>query len=487
VLKVDTRLGQVRGLDNGGSQAFLGIPFAAPPVGELRWRPPQPAGPWSGVLDATQYPQRSHQPPFPATLGSRVNPGEMSEDMLYLNVWTPGADGRRRPVLVYIHGGGFVTGSANDFDPTPFARRHDMVVVSMNYRLGIFGFIDLSRFGPEYTGSLSLGFQDQIAALRWIRHNIADYGGDPDNITISGVSAGAGSVLALMSAPTASGLFHRAAAFSPGEIAHERPDLVAWLAGLADMDDRALFKHLKSLSGADLYNYYHDRGATKAAAVDGEVIALPIHDAIRARLNPVPTMIGTCIDEGTMLVPSVAEDANIDADELLADVHVRIGAGNGARYRQFLHDLLPQAPTRDLMVRAWYDYFRSPTIRTAHTLSEIGLPAWVYSFEVPTDHPFGPTHASDLAFAYNLFDSGLFPEGEFAGFHRNTEVNRGIAHVWTDAVARFVRSGNPNGQGLPYWPTYEPKSRFSLAVRATPVAMSQLDRADALAAYGLGA
>ena len=482
---IDTGLGRVAGLDPGGSLSFLGIPYAAAPVGGLRWMPPQPAPPWSGTLDATAYPRRSHQAPFPATLDSRVNPGEMSEDMLYLNVWTAGVDGRRRPVLVYIHGGGFFGGSANDFDPTPFVRRHDVVVVAMNYRLGVFGFIDLSRIGPQYADSLALGFQDQIAALRWVREHIADYGGDPGNVTVNGVSAGAGSVLALMSAPSARGLFHKAAAFSPGEVACERPDLLSWFAAGAGSDERAVFEHLRSLSGAELFRYAHERGTTKGAAVDGRVVVQPAHEAIRARVNPVPLLAGTCIDEGTMLVPTVAEDANIDADALMSGLYPTIGGGDGGRYRAFLDAALAGAPTRDRMVRAWYDYFRAPTLRAAQALAEIGMPAWVYSFEVPTPLPFGPTHASDMAFAYNLFDSGQFAEGAFVGFHPNTAANRALAHLWSDTVARFMRAGDPNGPELPHWPAYTPATRASLALRQAPVVVPQLDRADALAGYGL--
>lgn len=480
-----TRLGHVEGVEKDGSVSFLGIPFAAPPVGDLRWRAPAKASRWSGVFDATAYPQRSFQPPLPTTLGSRINPGAMSEDMLYLNIWTPGADGAKRPVLVYIHGGGFVSGSANDFDPTPFARKHDVVVVAMNYRLGIFGFIDLSRFGPEYKDSISLGFQDQIAALRWISENIADYGGDPGNISVNGVSAGAGAVLALMGAPSAKGLFHKAIAFSPAEIARKPPDLLGFFSQVLAMDDRATFNHLKSLSGEELSQLYTGNGATMNAAVDGSVIVQPADEAIRAGVNAVPMIVGTCIKEGTLLVPTFEEDSKIDVDKLLSDTMVQIGAGESMRYKEFLKDLVPDASVKDRMLRVWYDYFRSPTLRTAQALSAVDVNAWVYSFEVPTDHPFGPTHASDMAFSYNLFESDNAIEGEFYAFHRNTLENRRIASQWTDTIAQFMRTGDPNWQGFPHWPAYTAQTRTSMVLREIPMAVPGFDTEEAAAAYGL--
>ncbi|MEY2756646.1 MAG: hypothetical protein RIR33_424 [Pseudomonadota bacterium] len=469
--------------------SFLGLPFAVPPTGALRWRSPAPASRWAGVFDATSHPRRSFQLPYPATLGSRENPGVMSEDMLYLNVHTPAADGKRRPVLVYIHGGGYTVGSANDFDPTPFARRHDMVAVAMNYRLGIFGFFDLSRFGPDYAGSVSLGFQDQIAALRWIKDNIADYGGDPDNVTISGVSAGAGSVLALMSAQDAKGLFHKAIAFSPGEIARAPADMVPIVAEKLGVGENALLDHAATLSGQHLFDIQVSSIWAGGAAVDGHVIKLPADDALRARINPVPLIIGTCINEGTMLTPSI-EEQNYEAAQLhdiLAGLAVTIGGGDADRYFRFLDTALPGAGNRERMTRLWYDYFRAPTMRVAHAAAEVGMSAWVYSFEAPTDHPFGPTHASDMAFSYNLFDGGFVAEGEMLGFHPNTPKNRALAHLWTDTIAQFVRAGDPNWTGIGHWLPYDTETRISLAIREAPIVVEDLDGVEARRAYGLKA
>jgi len=215
---IETKLGSITGSTERHATAFLGIPYAASPVGELRWMPAAAAPAWSGTFDGTLPPHRSLQPPYPEVLSGFSIPGEESEDCLYLNIYTPAVDGKRRPVMFWIHGGAYIQGAANEYDGTTLARENDVVVVAINYRLGIFGFFDLSRFGPDYAGSASLGFQDQIAALSWVRDNIADFGGDPDNVTIWGESAGGGSVLALLGAPSAEGLFHKAVAFSPGEV-----------------------------------------------------------------------------------------------------------------------------------------------------------------------------------------------------------------------------------------------------------------------------
>jgi para-nitrobenzyl esterase len=210
-----TVAGDVKGqAQPGGGVLFAGIPFAQPPVGELRLRPPQPAGPWTGVRDATTY------PPSPAQRGTALLQGDVpgltigdtGEDCLYLNVCTPGLAGAR-PVLVWIFGGGFEMGSASPpmTDVVALARGTGAVVVALNYRVGALGWLHLADLGGSgWAGSTNLGLQDQIAGLRWVRENIAAFGGDPGNVTVAGESAGAFSIGALLAAPSAAGLFHRA-------------------------------------------------------------------------------------------------------------------------------------------------------------------------------------------------------------------------------------------------------------------------------------
>ena len=212
-----TKAGLVQGMRAQGIEIFLGLRYAAAPKGALRFSVPEEAPGWDGVVDATQHAHRAIQgEPFCPELLGTMGPGTTSEDCLFLNVFTPHADAGRRPVLVWIHGGGLISGSANDFDGANLAAAGDVVVVCINYRLGFFGFLDLSAYGDRFRGSASNGYRDQIAALIWVRNNIAAFGGDPDNVTIIGQSAGGGSVRALMAAPGADGLYHKAIVMSPG-------------------------------------------------------------------------------------------------------------------------------------------------------------------------------------------------------------------------------------------------------------------------------
>src|SRR6266480_5949943 len=214
---VETRYGKVQGSEQGSLSVWKGIPFAQPPTGQRRFRAPQPPEPWTGVLDATKFgpmaPQVQEAPESMIGADRAVEQRPMSEDCLYLNIWSPGADQEKRPVMVYIHGGAFTLGSASDpwYDGTSFAATHNIVVVSLNYRLGILGFVylkDLAGADANYTGNC--GLLDQIAALEWVRENIAAFGGDPDQVTVMGESAGAISIGTLLGMPAAHGLFQRA-------------------------------------------------------------------------------------------------------------------------------------------------------------------------------------------------------------------------------------------------------------------------------------
>ncbi|MCJ7745002.1 MAG: carboxylesterase family protein, partial [Actinobacteria bacterium] len=214
-LVAQTGLGKVKGqLGSDGILAFKGIPYAKPPVGELRFKPPQPPKPWSDTLKAAMFgpvaPQKENQ------IGSGSTQ-EQSEDCLSLNVWTPGIDDKHRPVMVWIHGGGFTFGSGSDewYEGSTFSERGNVVMVTLNYRLGALGFLYLGGVGgPDYAESGNLGLLDQVAALKWVRDNIAVFGGDPGNVTVFGESAGSMSVCALMGMPRAKGLFRRAIAES---------------------------------------------------------------------------------------------------------------------------------------------------------------------------------------------------------------------------------------------------------------------------------
>src|SRR5581483_9337638 len=222
---VETALGRLAGDRKNGISRFKGIPFAKPPVGPLRWRMPEPAQAWAGVRDATRFGFVCPQAPTQLETLMGLTVGEPSEDCLYLNVWTPACDNARRPVMVWFHGGAFVIGAGSQgvYNGKHLAAR-DAVVVTANYRLGAFGFLNLrDATDGRAPGTGSEGLADQIMALQWVHDNIAAFGGDPDNVTIFGESAGAMSVSALLTAKTARGLFHKAIAQSgAGHIGYPR-------------------------------------------------------------------------------------------------------------------------------------------------------------------------------------------------------------------------------------------------------------------------
>ena len=229
---VKTTAGAVRGARDGGIEIFKGIPYAAPPVGPLRFRRPAPAAPWDGVRDALEFGPSCPQPPERPE-GWAPEPS-LSEDCLYLNVWTPGTgEGERRPVMVWMHGGGYSIGSGSwpVYDGTALARRGDTVVVTLNHRLGILGYLHLKELaGPEFASSGNAGMLDLVAALEWVRDNIAAFGGDPGKVTIFGESGGGAKVSTLIAMPAARGLFHRAAIQSGPGLRVKPPEQAAELA-----------------------------------------------------------------------------------------------------------------------------------------------------------------------------------------------------------------------------------------------------------------
>ena len=479
---IDTRLGAVKGIDTDGVSVFRGIPYAAPPIGDLRWQPPQTATPWDGPFDATQYGNRALQPPYPDVLDFGEIPGKLSEDCLYLNIFTPSADGQARPVMFWIHGGAYIQGSANEYDGSTLARDNDVVVVAINYRLGIFGFADLAALGADYAGSVSLGFQDQVQALSWVRDNISDYGGDPGNVTIWGESAGGGSVLALLGTPSADGLFHKAVAFSPGEVMGPSTDAVAPLAARMDVEGEELQARLLATAAEDLFALQLEGIVGASASVDGTIVTRPASVAIRERGDSgVPLIAGCTKDEGTLFAPVI--DTGPGAVEALTSMFgLIIGNGDSTRYPSWLDRTMPDATPAQRMIQCWYDMFRASSLRTALAATEAGVGGWVYNFDVPTDHPLGTTHASDVPFTFNLFKTG----GGF-GFHDASDpAIRDLAGAWSATFAAFARTGDPNGAGLPAWPRYDAGNRSCLVVDQAPHVVSDPDGEELLAVYGIG-
>jgi para-nitrobenzyl esterase len=305
-----TRSGKVEGVEHDGVLVFRGIPYAAPPVGPRRFLPPAREAAWDGVRDATRFSPEIAQADLPIARMLGSGGANSSEDGLYLNVWTPACDDARRPVMVWIHGGAYIFGSGSVawYDGTRFARQGDVVLVTINYRLGPLGFLHLAdEFGPALAGSGNAGILDQVAALEWVRESIAGFGGNPDDVTIFGESAGANSVGTLLGLPAARGLFHKAIAQSGAGMWVSDRDRAASIARLTldQLPGRPRdIETLQSLPVADLFAAQPGArvgagasggGLTWQPVVDGDVLTQKPLDAVKAghaaacTCSPAPT------------------------------------------------------------------------------------------------------------------------------------------------------------------------------------------------------
>jgi para-nitrobenzyl esterase len=477
-LVVQTDGGAVQGSRPGDHRLFQGIPFAAAPVGDLRFRPPQPAPSWPGTLDATE-------PGSPCPQASSLtNPtSSTDEDCLYLNVTTPaGLDTHRRdlPVMVWIHGGSWRTGSGDRYDASKLALEGDVVVVTLNYRLGPFGFLaqdDLSAaVGPE--GSGSAGLLDQQAALRWVERNIEAFGGDERNVTIFGESAGASSVCAQLASPTARGLFDKAIAqsysctteYATLDEAEAVGETVATTVGCTG-DGPAVVECLQARPVADLLAAWPAGGGS--FVVGGSSLPVQPADAIASgNWNRVPVIHGNLQDENTLFtplstpaaqLPTLLDPANYDAVlaqrfgaragevaalyplaeygsplRVLAAIASDTGSALSTCEHVDAYEALDQRPRRD---RVWAYQFRD---QGADPLLDFSRPPFSFPAGLYEE---GAQHAGELPYLFpGLFGNGLDAEQQ--------ALATTMVRYWTN----FAATGNPNGRGVPAWHRYSDPS-----------------------------
>jgi para-nitrobenzyl esterase len=475
---IDTHLGRIRGIDNGSSFAFLGIRFGEPPTGALRFMPPVAADGWAGTLDATHYPNRAMQGSTLGTMGQQT-PGELSEDCLFLNVYQPSKPGSSRPVMVWIHGGGFAAGGANEYDGRVLAGQGDVVVVTINYRLGPFGFLELDPLGDEFKGSVSNGYRDMILALQWIRDNISDYGGSPDNVTIFGESAGGIAVLAMLATPAADGLYHKAISHSPGAPRVPAGDKTGMMAEKLGVDRAELLETLRGMSA----NALLEAGLPAGCAVDGTVVKRGFNEAILARGDAgVPLIVGTNRTEGTLFTPPDTEDEDVGRYE-----KALYGAAGGvmqgadpAPYVDGLKAVHPDKNAKRLMEMISTDNFRRPAIEAAERATAAGPGGWLYRFDLATTQKYNgkltdATHACEMAFTYNAYAD---PNCHVFAIHdpADNEVIR-LAQQWSGTLTRFAWTGDPNGAGLPHWPRYDEHDRAVMLLDGTSSVANDPDEA----------
>jgi para-nitrobenzyl esterase len=447
---------------NPGVRVYRGIPFAAPPVGDLRWKAPQPPAPWKGVRAATEFSNECWQTPYPAAAAIYQHKlGTLSEDCLYLNIWTAAKSAKDKlPVMVWIHGGGFTRGSGTStaYDGEILARK-GVVIVTINYRLGIFGFFAHPALTAEsdHHASGNYALLDQIAALQWVRKNIAAFAGDPNRVTIFGESAGSWAVNALMASPLAKGLFQRAIGESGGLFdpmkklsdAEKAGEKVA--ASLTSGTQPATNDVLKTLRAipADQLLKAGDQEATRPV-VDGYVLTQDVYQTFtEGQQNDVPLLIGNNADEGTALAP---QGTSMNASMFTTGVRFH--------YRNLANQFLKLYPADSdaQAVSSFYAAYRDQAfgwqMRTwARLQSKTGRqPVYLYYFTRvppgPQSQRLGAFHASELAYVFGNFP-WPFPWEDTD--HKLADV---ISSYWVN----FATTGNPNGKNLPQWPAYSAQS-----------------------------
>lgn len=465
--QVTVEQGRLQGKAEGGLTVFKGVPFAQPPVGDLRWAPPQPAEKWSGVRPALEY------APSPVQAGEPA--AGKSEDSLYLNVWTPAqADTDKLPVLVWIYGGGFSFGSSADplTDGTRLANK-GVVLVSIAYRVGQLGFLAHPELSAESPAKVSgnYGLLDQIAALTWIKNNIAAFGGDPDRVTIFGESAGGISVSMLAASPLAKGLFHGAISQSGGSFGPTRkqnyPGENMSTLKQAEADGVNYVAQFGASSIAELRQFEADKFIPEQWSmpggwpiVDGHVIADDQFKLYQqGRYNDVPVLVGYNSDEGLSFI------WNDDPKQFIAGIETRYG-----KYAEPLleaYSVNEEKITRSARNLVRDAAFGWHTWSWARLQSERGKsPAYLYYFDQHPAHPkgsakdnHGSPHGQEIAYVFQRLNSE-HPDA----MKSDAGLSEAMATYWTN----FAKTGNPNGEGLPQWPAFDSDSSSVMYFQQTP-------------------
>lgn len=441
-----TQAGRVQGTrDSTGVLAFKGLAYAAPPVGKGRFLPPQPLAPWAGVRAAATFGPRAAQ--------QRDAIPEGEENCLTLNVWTPSVKAARpKPVLVYVHGGSFTSGAGDHFPGLNFARHDSIVAVSLNYRLGSLGFLQLSHLlGPAYRQSGNAGLLDAVAALRWVQANIAAFGGDPTRVTVMGQSAGAKLVGALLVTPAADGLFQQVILESGGvQAVRDTATATAVTARLlsalqlrTDQADQLLTLPLATLLRAQQQVTSGPSGLQLFGPVqDGATIPpVPVAYLTRPVRTPVRALVGTNRDEaGAFMSTWPALRAPNPA------VLEALFGRNGDRVWRAYEQARRRQPADQAWLRTTTDYlYRLASYRLAGQLAQAGRPVWLYRFDYRTPGGAGPVHAQELRYVWNALNPVA----------AQSKSARALAQHMHQGWVSFIATGVP-GAG---WPAYDPKRR----------------------------
>jgi para-nitrobenzyl esterase len=503
----ETAAGRVRGFVRRGIFTFRGIPYGASTAGERRFLPPSKPAPWKDVRSSLTYGYVSPQEPRPHWDKDEVafvyqwDDGVQNEDCLRINVWTPALDNRKRPVMVWLHGGGFSTGSAHDmktYDGENLARRGDAVVISLNHRVGVAGFLNLASIGGEkYAASANVGMLDIVAALEWVRDNIRAFGGDPANVTVFGQSGGGGKVTALMGMPRAAGLFHRAIVQSGSMIYMPGPDRTTELAaavlkelGIAKGDlhrihtvpiDRIVVAGMAAAKAvypprdpSRPFDFgHHAELAAWAPTVDGVILPeSPFRDRGPAISANVPMIVGTTRTEfGIGWLWPEFEDYSFGE---LSDAVVKgYGKEKGERVIDAFRRGHPGAKPCDLFALWQSSGARLAAVRQATAkAAQKAAPVYVYVFAWNTpvlDGRIRSYHCAELPFVFDNTDRCDQATG-------GGPAARALAAKVSDAWIRFARTGSPNHAGLPNWPAFAAANGATMIFDNTCAVVNHQDR-----------
>ncbi|MES2262996.1 MAG: carboxylesterase family protein [Pseudomonadota bacterium] len=437
--------------DAAGIVSYKGIPYAAPPVGSLRWKSPQAAPHWAGIRDATQYGNTCWQ----GTAFGPVDNSKANEDCLFLNVWTGAKNmSERRPVMVWIHGGGFQFGTSGDprWEGANLAKK-GVIVVSINYRLGVFGFLARQDLDVESGNKSSgmYGLQDQVAALQWVKNNITAFGGDPANVTVFGESAGAHSVGILLASPLAKGTFNKAIAESGA----------FWETQKGIMKPHAAAMQIGSQLGAGL-GVTTLAGLRNVAAsqlmadptepaynpsVDGYVLPSDPYSRFAAGLqNDVPLLAGINANEGTIFAAPVGIPSDTK-EHFIAAATSAFGANNINTFLQYYPATTDAQAKQSETLLAGDLIISSQTWKMQNLQKQTGhAPVYSYYFSQTSAYNPLPIHVSEVPYVFQ----NLVPNGHGAPDATDVAMANTMASFWTN----FAKTGTPNGAGLPNWPVY---------------------------------
>ncbi|MFX1497000.1 MAG: carboxylesterase/lipase family protein [Promethearchaeota archaeon] len=460
---IDLKLGKLEGYTENGLSIFKGIPYAEPPIGDLRFYPPVAKKPWDGVLNAKEFGSCAFQGYSELEkLVGKLEPE--SEDCLTLNIWTPGIDNEKRPVMFWIHGGAFIFNGSKSpaYDSAELAHRGNLVVVTINYRLGALGFL----YVPGVT--VNAGILDQTMALKWVHDNIASFGGDPDNITIFGESAGGYSVIALAAMPLAKGLFHRIIGQSAPTIdpkLDQKPTKTLMrslglksgdIDGLRKISPEKIIEAQNKITNKELLAF--------RPLIDGEIIPIhPLHEFMKGNCKNIDLLIGTNLNEAklfTSLDPNISKiddekfifgslammGINLDKAKLIVNTYKNAREG---KYSNEPKELLDAIMT-DML-------FRISTTRLleAQSVHQHNTYNYLFAWQTPFfNGNLGACHALEIPFVFNSFDDPAMRE--FVGSKSNVES---LCNQMMDAWISFAHTGDPNHNGIPHWPPYDKDKR----------------------------